>query len=67
MVKNKMKFSHSILGSTLLFLYACGGGGGGTPTDVGVFVDAPVEGLAYESGGITGTTDSAGKFTYVVG
>jgi|Laugresbdmm110sn_1035088.scaffolds.fasta_scaffold10414_2 hypothetical protein len=61
-----MKLSHSILGSTFLFLYACGGGGG-TPTDVGVFVDAPVEGLAYESGGITGTTDSAGKFTYVVG
>jgi hypothetical protein len=40
-----MKLSHSVLGSTLLFLYACGGGGG-TPTDVGVFVDAPVEGLA---------------------
>jgi hypothetical protein len=65
--KNEMKLSHSILGSTFLFLSACGGGGGGTPTDVGVFVDAPVEGLAYESGGITGTTDSAGKFIYVVG
>lgn len=63
-----MKRSHAILGSTLLFLYACGGGGGGgTPTDVGVFVDAPVEGLTYESGGITGTTDSAGKFTYAIG
>lgn len=61
-----MKFSHSVLGSALLFLYACGGGGG-TPTDVGVFVDAPVEGLTYESAGITGTTDSAGKFTYAIG
>ena len=62
-----MKLSHSILGSTLLFLYACGGGGGGTPADVGVFVDAPVEGLAYESAGYKGTTDSAGKFTYGIG
>ena len=61
-----MKFSNVILGSTVLFLLACGGGTG-TPTDVGVFVDAPVEGLTYESGGITGTTDSGGKFTYVVG
>ena len=62
----KMKLSHAILGSTLLLLYACGGGGG-TPTAVGVFVDAPVEGLTYESGGITGTTDIEGKFRYVIG
>jgi hypothetical protein len=61
-----MKFSHAISGSALLFLYACGGGGG-TPSDVGVFVDAPVEGLTYQSGGFTGTTDSAGKFTYGIG
>lgn len=61
-----MKFSSVILGFTVLFLLACGGGGG-TPTAVGVFVDAPVEGLNYESGGIKGTTDSGGKFTYVVG
>ena len=33
----------------------------------GVFVDAPVEGLTYESSGITGTTDSSGKFSYRVG
>ena len=59
-----MKLSNVILGSTILFLYACGGGGGGTPTDVGVFVDAPVEGLTYESEGIKGTTDSFGKFLY---
>jgi DNA-binding beta-propeller fold protein YncE len=61
-----MKFSYAILGSTLLFLFACGGGGG-TSTAVGVFVDAPVEGLTYESDGITGTTDSAGKFLYRIG
>ena len=63
-----MKLSNAILGSTLLFLYACGGGGGGgTPADVGVFVDAPVEGLTYESEGIKGTTDSVGKFLYING
>ena len=60
-----MKFSHSILGSTLLLLTACGGGG--EPTALGVFVDAPVEGLTYESDGMTGTTNSAGNFRYKVG
>jgi len=60
-----MKRSYAILGSTLFFLSACGGGG--NQTDVGVFLDAPVEGLSYESNGITGTTDSAGKFKYSVG
>ena len=33
----------------------------------GVFVDAPVEGLTYVNDGITGTTDSDGKFTYRIG
>jgi len=36
-------------------------------TAQGVFVDAPVEGLTYVSDGITGTTDSDGKFTYRIG
>ena len=36
-------------------------------TAQGVFVDAPVEGLTYESDGIKGTTDSDGKFTYRIG
>ena len=33
----------------------------------GVFVDAPVEGLTFVNDGITGTTDSDGKFTYRIG
>jgi hypothetical protein len=60
-----MKFTYSVIGSLLLLLTACGGSG--TPTAAGVFVDAPVEGLTYESDGITGTTDSAGNFIYKVG
>ena len=61
---------------------ACGGGGGGsTPTppptggpppppttEVGVFIDSPVEGLGYQSGSRTpGTTDAEGMFVYEVG
>ena len=57
---------------------ACGGGGGGgssppppTPdpvTEVGVFIDSPVEGLTYRSGSNTpGTTDAEGMFVYEVG
>ena len=58
---------------------ACGGGGsspppptGGPPpppaTEVGVFIDSPVEGLGYQSGGRNpGTTDAEGMFVYEVG
>ncbi len=55
---------------------ACGGGGGDGPptrppgpvTDVGVFIDSPVEGLTYQSGSNTpGTTDTEGMFVYEVG
>ncbi len=60
-----MKFSRSILGLTVLLLTACGGGE--EPSAQGVFVDAPVEGLTFESDGNTGTTDSAGKFIYKIG
>ncbi|MBI1922328.1 MAG: hypothetical protein HYS23_14730 [Geobacter sp.] len=51
-------------------LAGCGGGGSGsasTSTAQGVFVDAPVEGLTYVSGGIKGTTKAGGVFTYEVG
>lgn len=58
-------------------LAACGGGGdgsgsssGGTAapqTAQGVFVDAPVSGLAYVSGAVSGTTDASGHFNYVPG
>lgn len=52
---------------------ACGGEssprtGGSIATEQGQFVDSPVEGLRYDSGsGVTGVTDSDGKFRYVRG
>ncbi|WP_316681478.1 hypothetical protein [Ralstonia flaminis] len=59
-------------------LAACGGGNdsptnsnGSSPatpqTAQGVFVDAPVAGLHYVSGNLSGTTDTAGHFSYVPG
>jgi hypothetical protein len=56
----------------LPILFACGGGGGSTtpsspPTATGRFIDAPVEGLRYVSGGISGVTGPNGEFTYEVG
>lgn len=60
-------------------LSGCGGGGGtsaGTETAAiqtvgsvvdGVFVDAPIAGLAYECGQLRGVTDSNGNFRYSVG
>lgn len=62
-------------------LAACGGGndsssnaGGSINTNPstpqaaqGVFVDAPVAGLHYVSGSLSGTTDAAGHFNYVPG
>lgn len=55
-----------------LFMTACGGGGGGTTAatvtvKTGVFIDGPVEGLAYESGSQKGLTDAAGTFRYEEG
>lgn len=53
---------------------ACGGGGsssdGGSSSSktlTGVFVDSPVEGLRWVSGGMEGTTDTAGTFQYKSG
>ena len=59
-------------------LAACGGGNdnptsssGSSPatpqTAQGVFVDAPVAGLHYVSGNLSGMTDAAGHFNYVPG
>ena len=65
-----------ILTATLALVAGCSGSCPSDSTDCstntytvgqGVFVDAPVEGLTYESTGITGTTDSTGKFSYRVG
>jgi DNA-binding beta-propeller fold protein YncE len=56
---------------TLLALTACAAAallaacGGDSPSKVGVFVDAPVEGIAYRmSTGESGQTDSSGRFYY---
>jgi hypothetical protein len=66
----------------LVGLSACGGGGSSettpttpttptpptTPTSAtGKFVDAPVEGLKYVSGGQSGFTGANGEFTYEIG
>jgi hypothetical protein len=63
-------------GMLVLFLSACGGdgssstssSGSGSASLTGVFVDAPVVGLSYQtSSGGSGTTDSEGKFNYASG
>jgi len=58
--------------TTGLVLMGCGGGGGGTSvvtpvTAQGQLVDAPVEGVSYQSGAQTGVTGRDGEFTYEVG
>lgn len=49
-------------------LFSCGGGVGGsgsvTIPSIGHFVDAPVGGLTYSCGALTGTTGSDGSFNY---
>lgn len=55
---------------TIGMLTACsggGGGGGGSGTATGKFVDGPVAGLGYRSGGNTGITGADGSFTYEAG
>lgn len=59
---------------SFLILSACGGGGGGSNSGnetstikSGVFVDAPVSGLYYETATLSGKTDSDGKFSYRAG
>ncbi len=56
---------------------SCGGGGDTPPsgdsggnnivTLYGQFIDAPVEGLTYSSGTVTGKTDGTGMFKYISG
>jgi len=45
-----------------LSLAGCGGGGGTTVPSVGYVIDAPVGGMAYTCGLLTGTTGSDGSF-----
>ncbi|MDP5029019.1 hypothetical protein [Paraglaciecola sp.] len=47
-------------------LSGCGGDDNPTTAE-GVFIDSPVQGLAYVSGSISGMTDANGTFTYEVG
>jgi hypothetical protein len=60
-----------LLSSAIALLSACGGGGGDaapaapTGSATGVLSDSPVGGVRYTtSSGITGTTDSEGRFSY---
>ena len=53
---------------TVSLLSACGGSSGSSSaTATGKFIDAPVVGLPYVSGGQTGVTGPNGEFTYEVG
>ncbi len=61
----------ALTGAAVMLLAACGGGGGGSddpppppPIVSGSFIDAPVEGLRWESGELTGITDAEGSFEY---
>ncbi len=67
--------------ATSLILLGCGGGGGGSsalpppiippidqpPTAQGQLVDAPVEGVSYQSGQQSGITGPNGEFVYEIG
>ncbi len=64
----------SYFGMLVLLLSACGGGSSSPSSSsssaslTGVFVDAPVAGLSYQtSSGVSGTTDSQGRFNYAAG
>ncbi|MCX7982613.1 MAG: hypothetical protein N2572_06870, partial [Syntrophales bacterium] len=64
MKKNRL-ILFSIFSLFLLAFIGCGGGTSGTGPLRGVFVDAPVAGLDYETtSGIKGKTDANGVFYY---
>lgn len=48
-------------------LSACGGGGDADSIQQGVFVDAPVEGIRFETPTQSGLTDANGTFSYTSG
>lgn len=70
-------FKTPVLALSMALLAACGGGGGSdddappveTSEDrlTGQFLDSPVEGLRYQTGGRTGETNANGEFEYVAG
>ncbi|MBI2381690.1 MAG: bifunctional metallophosphatase/5'-nucleotidase [Gammaproteobacteria bacterium] len=51
---------------SLAVLSACGSGGGGNNPS-GLLYDAPIAGVSYSSGSVTGSTDKDGKFFYEAG
>ncbi|MRS02718.1 hypothetical protein EG832_05775 [bacterium] len=65
------KFIVGLLLFSTAALSACGGSGNGgtaaTETATGSFIDAPVQGITYESGSQRGVTGADGSFTYEVG
>ncbi len=72
-----MRFK-KILALTALafFLSSCGGGGGGSDSgkpattvtpSTGIFDDAPVSGLRYQTPTRSGTTNAAGEYNYLPG
>lgn len=66
----RMILKCALVGSLTMVIAGCGGGGGNSsPGTVatGVFIDAPVKGLYYESGTIKGKTDDTGTYTYITG
>lgn len=73
---SKLQVSHAFGRSlslvSLLTLAACSGGGGasvssGPTTQTGVFVDSPVQGLAWATGGVSGETSPSGQFSFESG
>ncbi len=68
-------FVVSLTGSQCVFVAWSGGSSDDDDEDTGLvvfvregrFVDAPVEGLRYESGVVSGVTDDSGRFRYQLG
>ncbi|WP_416548299.1 hypothetical protein ACHEXK_05200 [Limnohabitans sp. DCL3] len=61
------KISTTLSVICLLMLCACGGGGSTSrQTATGYFIDSPVSGLSYTSGGQSGVTGEDGSFLYEV-
>ncbi len=68
----KLAAINLVLLFSLTLLTACGGGGGGnggegSSVNTGKFIDAPTQGLNYETDTLAGTTDSQGNFRYETG
>lgn len=64
---NQVKFKFVAVFLTALIASCGGGGGGGGSTStplIGYVIDAPVEGLSYSCGGLSGTTGSDGSFLH---